>query len=133
MPLMKQSIKVRQSFKPNSFIDPKFKVFNKSKQSLTKTLDGISLSKRGSRSVGDVALKFHQISKIKRGVSVDTFSYYAKNKSKKIKTLYCPRIHNDKITKMWEEANGLKWYALSPESRQKANDEMTMMIKNGCI
>lgn len=92
-----------------------------------------------------VSHKFNQIAKNKRGVSTDTFTFYAnkneekenrkfKSKSKsKIKITYCPRIHNDKVMKQWEEKNSLKWYTLSPTSRQRANDEMTTMMKNNEI
>ena len=66
-----------------------------------------------------------------RGSSL-AMGYYANKEKKitKIKITYCPRIHNDKVMKKWEEQSGENWYLLSPESRQKANEEMSKMIKN---
>ena len=101
----------------------------KESASLSVSLKNLSLNKTFKVSVSK---QFNKISKVKRGVSTDTYKYYANKEKKitKIKITYCPRIHNDKVMKKWEEQSGENWYLLSPESRQKANEEMSKMIKN---
>lgn len=95
--------------------------------SLSKSFDRLSINKPNSyRMSVSVSSKFQKIAKVKRGVSTDTYNYYAE----KNKLSYCPRIHKDKVMKAWENKKGIKWYTLSPESRQRANEEMTEMLKN---
>ena len=43
-------------------------------------------------------------------------------------TLYVPRMHNEKILKKWEKENNKNWYNLSPNSRIKANEEMSKLL-----
>ena len=43
-------------------------------------------------------------------------------------TLYVPRMHNEKILKKWEKENNKNWYNLSPNSRIKANEEMSKFL-----
>lgn len=98
--------------------------------SLSKSFDRLSISKPNSYKMNTiVSKKFQKIAKVKRGVSTDTYNYYAE----KNKITYCPRMHSDKVMKAWELKTGTKWYSLSPESRQKANEEMTEMLNNNEI
>ena len=84
-----------------------------------------------------VTLGVAKCSKVKRGISVDTYEFYENNdsfldekKKKDKKNNYCPRIHSDKVLKKWEQEHGVKWYSLSPNSRQKANKEMDQIASN---
>ena len=49
------------------------------------------------------------------------------------KITYCPRIHPERIMKKWGEIHNKNFYDLSPNSRIKANEEMSKMIKDGII
>ena len=37
-------------------------------------------------------------------------------------------MHNEKILKKWEKENNKNWYNLSPNSRIKANEEMSKLL-----
>ncbi len=94
----------------------------------------------------NVSFNASQIGKAKRGISLDTYSFYSTHQNildnsslnSKVpprKTAssvrYVPRIHNEKVMKKWSSLhNGINWYSLSPNSREKANAEMTEMIKS---
>ena len=120
------------------------------KKMIVKTVEPIVKKegfKKGYKPNISVSAKFQQITRIKRGVSTDTYTYYVckdalkevnnmdkiSKKLTKMAIKYCPRIHNDKVMKHWESVKGKKWYKLSPNSRQQANDEMVQMIKNNEI
>ena len=128
------------------FIPPKKKHYQYEKEN-NRPFSSISIRKKKESSSHSVSLKtlssnkpfkvsvskqFNKITAVKRGISTDTYKFYEGKEKKisKIKITYCPRIHNDKVMKKWEEKTGEKWYLLSPESRQRANEEMSKMIKN---
>ena len=40
---------------------------------------------------------------------------------------YVPSSHGVREVRQWELANGVKWYALSPTSRRRANEDIAAM------
>ena len=73
-------------------------------------------SKKGYKPNLSVSANFQQITRIKRGVSTDTYTYYVckevnnvdnmRKKLTKNKSKYCPKIHNEKVMKHCENAKG---------------------------
>lgn len=112
-------------------------------------IDKSNIPKSQFRPAVNVSLNATQIGKVKRGISKDTYNYYATHQNLLINSTlggkvspikkpasvnYVPRIHNEKVMKKWSSLhNGANWYSLSPRSRDNANKEMTEMIKEGLI
>ena len=51
----------------------------------------------------------------------------------KFTALYCPRIHDFKHIKKYENLKGVNWYDLSPKSRIKVNEEISSMLDKKLI